>query len=193
MAIDRAGGDYGRVTDFDALVEELAIAHRRKEALRRLMAAGSLATPAVRRGLRHDAAEVRMHCCVILDHFLDEAALPELMENLDHPNAWVRAWAVHALACDRCKEGSCRPGEGDSVPIVIAMLLHDPAREVRAQAVHLLGPAVHRRADAVDALLFAHEHDEDPAVRKFAGWWVPGGPRFERTRPRAERTPRPAV
>lgn len=176
--------------DYDAKVEELAVAHRRKYARRTLMEAGPSATPAVRKGLRHESPDVRRACCQILDHFLDEAAVPELMENLAHPDPSVRAWAVHALACDRCKEGACRPGEGDTVPIAIDMLRNDPAREVRGQAAGLLGPAAHRRSDVVAALRDACANDPDPAVRKIAGWWVPGGPRFERTKPRTARARR---
>src|SRR5262249_44949551 len=87
--------------------------------LRGLMAAGSLATPAVREGLHHPEPAVRVGCCQVLDHFMDEAALPELIENLGHENETVRAWAMHALACDRCKEGICRPGEDQVLPAAI--------------------------------------------------------------------------
>src|SRR5262249_49413296 len=96
--LDRPADDYRR------LVEDLGIKHRVKQALRGLMAAGALATPVVREGLRHPEAAVRVGCCKVLDHYMDEAALPELMENLNHEDETVRAWALHALACDRCKE-----------------------------------------------------------------------------------------
>ena len=66
--------------DYMALVEDLAVPHRRKEVKRSLMLAGSAATPAVRQGLRHPSSAVRSACCQVLDHFLDEAALPELLE-----------------------------------------------------------------------------------------------------------------
>src|SRR5688572_22104691 len=85
--------------DFDRWIENLGVEHRAKESLRRLMNAGALATQAVRRGLRHPDPTVRVGCCQVLDHFLDEEALPELIENLTHPSADVRAWAMHALAC----------------------------------------------------------------------------------------------
>ena len=98
------------------------------------MAAGSAATPAVRRGLQHDNPALRQACCKILDHFLDADALPELMDNLDHSDATVHGWAMHALACDRCKEGACRPGEDDSLPIAIRLLHDDPDQHVRQQA-----------------------------------------------------------
>ncbi|HMC41431.1 MAG TPA: HEAT repeat domain-containing protein, partial [Acidimicrobiales bacterium] len=146
--------------------------------LRALMVAGTAATPAVRTGLRHDDPAVRAACCQVLDHFLDEAALPELLENLSHSDPQVRAWAVHALACDGCKEGSCRPAEKDSLPVAIGMLLKDPSREVRQQAAGLVGAAVHRSPEALAAIAEAHRTDPHPAVRKVAGWHVPGGARY---------------
>lgn len=175
------------VHDYDALVNCLGVKHRRKEALRALMAGGVEATPALKRGLQHADATVIMDCCRVLDHFLDPEAVPDLMDNLSHSSPAVRGWAMHALACDRCKEGVCRPGEDDVVPLAIDMLFTDPARSVRQQAAGLLGPSVHRRADVLQALLRAHADDPSPVVRKIAGWWIPGGPRFEMTLPRQER------
>ncbi|MDP9237549.1 MAG: HEAT repeat domain-containing protein [Chloroflexota bacterium] len=163
-------------------IEDLAVAHRAKGALRRLMAAGPEATPALRNGLRHADPAVRVGCCIVLDHYLDEAALPELIANLDHENEDVRQWAMHALACDRCKEGACRPGEDDVVPIALRMLADDPSRRVRAQAVHLLGlSAAIRRQDVTVALERARESDPDPNVRKIARKYAPGGAIYERT------------
>src|SRR5438445_8792241 len=103
------------------------------------MAAGMGATPALRRGLRHASPDVRVGCCVVLDHFMDDSALPDLIANLEHDVASVRSWALHALACDRCKEeGACRPGEQDVVPIAIRMLAEDPSPGVRKQAAGML-------------------------------------------------------
>lgn len=176
--------------DCDALVGDLAVAHRAKAALRRLMAAGPTATPALRRGLRHPEPAVRVGCCKVLDHFLDEAALPELIENLGHESAEVRSWAMHALACDRCKEGACRPGEDDVIPIAVRMLLEDADRHVRQMAAGLLGPSVHRRSDVLRALEHARDHDPHPVVRKIARWYTPGGSRYRRLAPKPERVPR---
>jgi hypothetical protein len=178
---------------YDALVADFAVEHRAKGALRALMKAGMDATPALRRGLRHPAPEVRVGCCVVLDHFMDEAAIPELMANLDHPDARVRGWALHALACDRCKEGACRPGEEDVVPIAIRMLLEDPSPGVRKGAAHMLIPAAHRRDDAREALVHARDHDPVPLVRKVAGWGAPGGPIYRRLAPKPVRKSREQV
>ena len=161
-------------------IEMLARPHRRKVAMRKLMAAGRAGTPVVRAGLQHDDPEVRIACCKVLDHFMDEAAIPELIDNLDHAHPGVRAGAIHALACDRCKEGVCRPGEGDVIPIVVDALLHDQDRHVRQQAAGLLGPSVLRSEAAKAAIEHAHEHDAHAAVRKVAGWWVPGGARYRK-------------
>jgi hypothetical protein len=68
--------------DYARLIEDLAVRHRHKDALRRLMAAGMLATPALRRGLRHADPDVRVGCCIVLDHFMDAACLPDVIVNL---------------------------------------------------------------------------------------------------------------
>jgi len=181
------------IEDFDPWVEKLGIAHHAKDALRHLMDAGPLATPAVRRGLQHANPVVRVGCCQVLDHFMDEGALPELIENLAHPNADVRAWAMHALACDRCKEGVCRPGEDDVIPIAARMLVEDSDRRVRQMAAGLLGPSVHRRADVLHALEYARDHDPHPVVRKIARWYTPGGPRYQRLLPKPVRPRKPVA
>lgn len=133
---------------------------------------------------------VRVGCCQVLDHFLDEGAVPELIESLSHPHPGVRAWAVHALACDCCKEGACRPGQAQSPPYAIRMLAEDPAHQVRADAARLVSAAVHRSPDALGAIERAHRDDPHPVVRKIAGWFVPGGPRYEATKPRPARLAR---
>lgn len=179
-------------TDYDEFVSDLRVRHREKAALRALMAAGPLATPALRRGLHHSEPAVRVGCCKVLDHYMDEAAIPELIENLDHPHAGVRAWAMHALACDRCKEGACRPGEEQVIPIATRMLTGDEDRHVRQMAAGLLGPAVHRRDDVLRALEHSARNDPHPAVRKVAGWFIPGGPRYLRLAPKPVRRPRAA-
>jgi hypothetical protein len=176
--------------DYDSLVEQLSVSHRARAALRELMSAGPDATPALRRGLSHPSPEVRIGCCMVLDHHLDEAAVPELIANLDHPEGRVRAWALHALACDRCKEGACRPGEDDSVPLALRMLSEDRSRRARTMAAHLLGPAAHRRDDVARALERARDEDPHPVVRKVAGWYAPGGPIYRRTAPKPARSSR---
>lgn len=172
---------------FARWVEELGIAHRAQAALRGLMDAGPRATPLVRQGLQHPNPDVRVGCCKVLDHFLDESALPELIENLAHPDEEVRSWALHALACDKCKEGVCRPGEADVIPLAVDMLLTDKSRRVRQMAAGLLGPSVHRRPDVLQALEQARQQDEHPVVRKIASWFTPGGPRYEQLRPKPAR------
>ena len=171
--------DLSGVTPSEA-VTMLADKHRRGAATGVLLRAGSAATPAVRQGLKHDDPQVRIACCKILDHFMDEAALSELFANVKHPDPGVRSWAIHALACDRCKEGACRPGEDDVIPLVIRALSEDPNRHVRQQAAGMLGPSVRRSAAALAAIERAHREDPHPAVRKVAGWWVPGGPRYNK-------------
>jgi HEAT repeat protein len=170
--------------EYDSLVEQLASKEHAPDALRALFAAGPAATDAVRRGLRHDEPLVRMRCCMVLDHHLDEAALPELLANLDHPEGRVRAWALHALACDQCKEGDCRPAEDVVVPIALRMLEEDRSRRVRTMAAQVLGASAHRRPDVVRALEDARDRDPHPVVREVAGWNAPGGAIYRRLAPK---------
>lgn len=177
------------MNDFAQDVENLAVKHRAKEALRHLMRGGADAAPFVRRGLHHADPAVVVGCCRVLDHFLFDEAIPDLIELLNHQNADVRAWAMHALACDRCKEGACRPGEDDSVPMALGMLEHDPSPRVRVMAADLIGTVVHRRPDVAEALAHARDCDPSPNVRKQAGLRAPGGVLFFRTSPmQAERS-----
>ena len=162
-----------RLADYNTLVEELALRDRAQDALAALMTAGSAATPAVRRGLLHDDPLVRMRCCLVLDHYLDEAALRELFANLAHKDGRVRAWALHALACDQCKQGECRPGENETIPIALRMLKHDRSRKVRTMAASLLNPLAPRRPDISRALQEARDHDPHPVVRMVASWGAP--------------------
>lgn len=170
--------------DWDALVGSLAVRHRNKEASRRLMAGGVEATDALRRGLKHEDPAVRVGCLYVLDHFMDDAALDDIVECLDDDNPHVRSRALHTLACDRCKEGACRPAEGQVVPIALKLLKDDPHRRVRTTAADMLGQVVHRFPAVAAALTDARDHDPHPVVRKVAGWSAPGGPRYQKTKPR---------
>ena len=64
--------------------------------------------------------------------------------------------------------------------MVIDALLHDEDRAVRQQAAGMLGPSVLRSEAAKAAIEQAHRRDPHPAVRKVAGWWVPGGARYKK-------------
>jgi len=56
------------------------------------------------------------------------------------PVAEVRAEALHAVACDRCKRGSCRPAAAAVLLPAIAILGTDASPRVRAMAVVLDEP-----------------------------------------------------
>jgi hypothetical protein len=92
------------------LVEDLGVKHRAKAALRELTAQGPAATRALQRGLSHENPAVSVGCCAVLDHHLEAWAIPDLLANVAHDDARVRRWAMHALACDRCKQGHCQTG-----------------------------------------------------------------------------------
>lgn len=172
-------------TDHFAWVERLAIPHHQREAMWHLVASGPPALDAVRAGLAHDDAAVRRGCTDVLDHLVDDASLDDLVAMVTDDDAEVRVRALHALACDRCKENGCSPSLAAVAPAAIDRLRHDPDQHVRAMAVGALGRWVHVDADVRDAIDHAHRHDPHPSVRKKAGMLVPGGPLYEKTKPRS--------
>ena len=172
------------------LIESLAVPHRVRAAYRRLLWRGAELIPLVRANLRHPNASVREYCCKFLDHYVDEDALSGLIAMLDDVDPKVRASGLHALACDRCKEGTCRPDEALVLPRAAQLLATDPDAHVRAHAVGVVGLSVHTRPAAEAALASASQNDPSPMVRKKAKWYLPGGPIYRRTAPRQPRRPR---
>ncbi|WP_354125467.1 HEAT repeat domain-containing protein [Bradyrhizobium sp. LA6.10] len=106
------------------------------------------------------------------------------MGKLNDADERVRCSALHTLACDRCKEGACKPEEGEVLPKAIRLLARDPDAHVRAMAIEVVGQFVHTNALAAAAVSAAQQDDENSTVRKKAGWYVPGGPIYRRTKPR---------
>ncbi len=167
------------------LVELLGDPHRYFPAFQRLLALGSEAAGPAREGLKHPDARIRARCCKVLDHVMDVASTPDLLAALDDPVAGVRVDALHALACDRCKaDNTCRPDAAAVLPPAVRLLHGDPDAHVRAMAAELVGAWVHGHRGAVQALEAAAAGDPSPAVRKKAGWYIPGGSVYRRTRPR---------
>lgn len=163
------GTDVIAHLDDDELLDRLLVEHHAKAAFWLLWDRASKDNTGVRRGLRHPDASVRSACCRILDHFLDDAALDDVVARLDDPAADVRAWALHTLGCDRCKEGTCRPGGDVVVDAALRLLAGDPDGRVRAVAADVLGrlaAAGHERILA--ALAAARDDDADRVVRQAA-------------------------
>jgi HEAT repeat protein len=90
----------------DEVVEDLAVEHRARAAMWRLVEARGAAIPAVRRGLSHESPRVREGCCEVLDHYWDEDSIPDLVARLDDEDPRVRWMAAHAVECLRCKKPS---------------------------------------------------------------------------------------
>ena len=170
--------------DFPGWVELLGDPARAKRAYSHLVLSGEAALPAIRNGLKGRNAEVRMYCAKALDHLVDEDAFPELVSMLDDPDPRVRWHTLHALACDRCKENSCRPAKDDVLPRAIALLNADPSQHVRAIACEVVGRWVHGDDSAAKALANARDNDPSPGVRKKAGWYAPGGTIYRKTQAR---------
>jgi len=158
--------------DFDGWVAQLANSERRQRAKIYLRGAGRPALAAVRRGMHHPKPIVRRLCASILDHLADNATLVDLVAALDDDDADVVKRALHALACDRCKEDDCRPGEDLFVPRALE-LLHHPNPDIRASAIDTLGKVAPRRPDVADALVQTAQQDRDARLRGMARTRVP--------------------
>jgi HEAT repeat protein len=161
MALSPAARDY------DGWVAQLRRSRRRQQAKQLLSAAGPDALPAIRRGLGHPDATVRRLCVNLLDRLVDEASVPDLVAALDDTDVAVRCRALHALACDTCKENACRPGEELFVPRAIEFL-SDPDPDLRAAAIDALGKVAGHRTDAAAALGAAAGDDPDRGLRGMA-------------------------
>jgi HEAT repeat protein len=154
--------------DFDAWVRQLGVPHARQQAKRHLRASGPAAVPALRRGLRHPKAIVRRLSVGILDQLVDEESVPDLVAALDDDDLTVRARALHALACDTCKQSDCRPADDLFVPRALEFLRSHPEADLRAAAIDALGKVAPRRPDALAALASASENDPHPGLRSMA-------------------------
>jgi HEAT repeat protein len=169
------------------LVGLLADPHRSVRARQRLIGLGPQGAAAARQGLGHPDARVREYCCKVLDHVIDAASIPGLILALRDQDERVRIAAAHALACDRCKGDSCRPAAAAVLSAAMAMLAGDLSAHARAHAAELVGRWVHSHHAACDAIEQAAARDPSPAVRKKASWYAPGGPIYQRTKPRQSR------
>lgn len=153
--------------DYEGWVAQLGVPSRRQRAKLHLLVSGRRALPAVRHGLQHQKTVVRRQCVNILDHLVDEDSLSVLVSSLDDGDPGVRARALHALSCDRCKDGACRPAEELWVPRALELLGH-PDPDLRAAAIDALGKVVARRADVARALAIAAGREVDKGLRGMA-------------------------
>ncbi|HEY7072854.1 MAG TPA: HEAT repeat domain-containing protein [Acidimicrobiales bacterium] len=170
--------------DFDRCVAQLADPARARPAYWQLVAGGPAALASVRAGLGHESGAVRAQCAEALDRLVDEESYPLLVACLADPEPRVRVNALHALACDRCKQSAaCRPDKASVLPPAVRCLRQDPDKHVRAMAVAVVGRWVHSDETAAAALVEARDLDPEPLVRKSAGWYCPGGPIHRRTAP----------
>ena len=153
--------------DFHGWVSQLGVASCRQRARNHLLMSGAPAVPALRRGLSHPNVMVRQQCVRIFDQLVDEESLPDLIVALDDEDVGVRTRALHALACDRCKQNDCRPGEDLWVPRALEFL-GDPNPDIRASAIDALGKVARRRPDVRDALTRAAEREGNKGLRGLA-------------------------
>ena len=119
-------------------VELLGIPAERDAAWRRLNELGPKARDAALEGLGHASWQVRRWCALFFDRHPDAEALEAMKPLLRDPKSQVRMFALHTLACDRCKEDRVST-PSDVVPLLIERIQQDESIRVRRHAVCMLG------------------------------------------------------
>lgn len=149
----------------EELVAEFANGQNRMAAFLALYRRGPEALPAVRQGFQHANPHVRRWSAILADNWADGETFRALTALLDDPQAGVRVWAVHALACERCKDG---PNPVDAVPLLLERIEQDSSIRVRRHAVAML--AHHRPPDSrvVPMLRKILSHETDAKLRLHA-------------------------
>lgn len=149
----------------EQLVADLAGADW-QEAYAGLEQIGHAALPEIRSGLRHGNWRVRRNCLIFLDHYWDDAALEDVIALLRDPMKSVRLFALHALVCDRCKDGY-QPV--DPLPYILERLEVDESIKVRRHATACLTllPPTDELARIFEATL---ANETDVKMRKHAEW-----------------------
>lgn len=128
-----------RMTESAQLIEGLGAPDgaTRFAAYQALIEMGKEALPVLRVGLRSADWQVRRWSAMCLDQVADEPALADLVPLMTDPNAKVRLWAVHSIACEHCREDVACPV--DVVPHLLERVRADASVRVRRMAVIMLG------------------------------------------------------
>ena len=103
----------------------------------------------------------------MLDQLVDDEAIPDLVGALDDDDPEVLRRALHALACDQCKQNECHPGDELWVDRALELARHANV-DVRAGAIDALAKASRRRVDVSDALLAIAEREPDRGLSEMA-------------------------
>lgn len=126
-----------------------------------LFARGKLTLDALVEGLKHPLGRVRASCALLMDHLGDDRCTEPLRHALKHdPLEAVRRCALHALACQNCKE--C-PLQADIIAPLLEAALTDRSKQVRRCAVQYL---VGQRPDGrvIAAMRRLMEQERDPVL-----------------------------
>jgi HEAT repeat protein len=157
--------DIQTMRDPRELVTGLASNELRDAAYQRLVALGPAAREAVREGLGHANWEVRRWCALWFDHFADAESLHALIPLLRDPKSKVRLFALHSIACERCKAGQ---NPVDAVPLLMERIRVDESIRVRRHAVAMLA-FQHAHPDLEGFFQQLLETETDRKLHKHAG------------------------
>ena len=113
--------------------------------------------------LAHPSPKVRRDALGVLDHAANDASTATFRAALEDPVPRVRRFALHGLACERCRIGEV--GVVDVVTDVLRLLRGDPSPRVRHAAIDVLVRFMDRDGRIVDVLVEVAADDDDECVR----------------------------
>ena len=166
-----------------ALLDDLTVPHRAKDAYNRILSFGRDALPHVEDGLFSDNVTIRRACARAIDRLAGNDSFDIMVLLTEDDDARVRFHALHALACDNCKAADvCALPKESLLPVALRLMRDDPAESVRSVAVEVAGRWVHDDPQVCDAIIAAASDDPSSKVRKKAATYAPGGVIYERTK-----------
>ncbi len=136
--------------------------------------------------LQHPDPHIRRSCLWLLDHHANDASMPVFARALEDDVDFVRDMALHALACEGCKQGELCVA--DVLAPLLRVLERDPKPDLRIKALAALVGLSARDARVRAAIRRAARENTDVVVRGCASDAAEGA--FEMPRKRSQRTQR---
>jgi hypothetical protein len=130
--------------------------------------------------LHHPNARRRRDCLSILDHHANDESVDIFRAALRDPVPRVRQFALHGLACERCRVSDLCVA--DVSADLVVTLESDSSPKVRHSAVQVLARLMGRDGRILEALERAATSDQDELVRRVSLAALKGDRREVKTR-----------
>lgn len=116
--------------------------------------------------VHHPDPHIRRSCLWLLDHHANDVSMPVFARALEDDVDFVRDMALHALACEGCKQGELCVA--DVVAPLVRVLEGDPKPDLRIKALSALAGLSARDDRVPAAIRRAARENTDGVVRACA-------------------------